>query len=57
MANDTFYAAWRDLSEIDAHMDWLRAGVPARARAVLRFLLLALSASALPRGGGGGIKG
>eukprot|EP01052_Picozoa_sp_SAG31_P005754 SAG31_NODE_258_length_18937_cov_61.688555_9_plen_78_part_00 len=29
MVNDTFYAAWRNLAEIDAHMDWLRESAPA----------------------------
>jgi hypothetical protein len=32
MANDTFYAAWRDLAEIDDHMDYLRSIAPPSLR-------------------------
>ena len=32
MANDTFYAAWRSLPEIEAHLDWLRSTAAAGLR-------------------------
>ena len=32
MVNDTFYAAWRDLAEIDGHMDYLRSVAPPSLR-------------------------